>query len=140
MKIGYILVILVAMLVVGCAMTPETQRGYDVMLSPETPEQYVTSAYGLYAWVGSTAALLYKQGTIGRERLKAVQETLGEVRPKLDRVSQLVLEWSECRARGGALSCTPVPQSRLEWLRAAQSLLVGLQQRLEEQIAESGHE
>lgn len=75
----------------ACASTgPQVRRGYDVILTPNSPKQLVMSTVALYALTGHVTADLLRHDTIPLYRAKQVRKYRQKVWPFLASTLQIL--------------------------------------------------
>lgn len=90
------------------------------VVTPQTPEQQVAVAYGLYTTLANTAADMLELGTISVSQAQSIQGKLGTARQALDHLKALT---SDGR---------PLPSTEVETLQLVQQLLIQLQLELQQ--------
>lgn len=100
---------------VGCGQT-------GGVVTPQTHDQRVYAAYGLYVTLVNTTADMLELGTLSREQGLVIQDRFQAVRPHLDRLRRLVADG------------TPLPESELEALQMIQQILLEVQIELQRRV------
>lgn len=89
------------------------------VVTPQTPEQQIAAAFGLYTTLANSAADMVELGTISPEQAKAIQGKLLTIHSMLNHLRTVVA--------GGK----PLPSTELETLQLVQKALIELQLELQ---------